>query len=160
MDKFTLTSPVFENGKVMPTRYAHRGVTGGENVSVPLRWENSPAEIKSFALACVDLHPIANMWVHWLVTNLPKGTSELAEGASLTGRMPDGSKELNNTFGDPGYGGPQPPKGSGLHRYEFTLYALTVEKLDIGVTASLSAFLKAIEGKHVASAKIIGLFER
>lgn len=158
--KFRLTSGAFEDGKPMPTKYAHPGVQGGQNDSVPLKWENPPAETKSFALACVDLHPVANKWVHWLVINLPKGTSELAEGASLTGKMPNGSNELNNTFGDPGYGGPQPPRGSGPHRYEFALRALNVEKLDIGVSASLSAFLKAIEGKEVASAKIVGVFER
>lgn len=70
--KFTLSSPAFEDGTAMPTRYAHQGVTGGKNVSVPLQWENPPDETKSFALVCVDIHPIANNWVHWLVVNIPK----------------------------------------------------------------------------------------
>ena len=158
--KFRLRSPAFEDGKVIPTKYAHQGVVGARNVSVPLKWENAPAETKSVALACVDLHPIANNWVHWLIMSIPKDASELAEGASLTGNMPRGSKELNNTFGNPGYGGPQPPRVSGPHKYEFTLYALNVEKLDISATTSLSAFLRAIEGKVLASAKIVGIFEQ
>jgi hypothetical protein len=49
-------------------------------------------------------------------------------------------KELNNTFGNLGYGGPQPPRGSGPHDYEVALYALTVNSLALGAKTSLAAF--------------------
>ena len=67
---------------------------------------------------------------------------------------------MKNSFGDIGYGGPQPPKGSGEHPYVVTLYALTVEKVDLGSSASLSAFKKALEGKVIQSATITGKYER
>jgi hypothetical protein len=112
------------------------------------------------ALAIVDRHPIANNWVHWLVVNVPKTTSILAEGASRTDKMPAGAKELNNTFGSLGYGGPQPPRGSGPHDYEVTLYALNVDDLALAANTSLAVFEKAIAGKVLASAKIVGTYER
>ncbi len=102
-----LKSSAFADGQSIPTKYANTGVSGGQNVSIPLEWSGAPAETKSFALAIVDRHPIANSWVHWLVINIPKTASMLAEGASRTNKMPTGAKELNNTFGNLGYGGPQ-----------------------------------------------------
>lgn len=144
----------------MPSKYAHGGVTGGRNVSVPLQWENAPTETSSFALSCIDPHPVARNWIHWFVINIPKETGNILEGASLTGKMPKNSKELYNSYGDLGYGGPEPPKGTGPHPYEFTLYALSIEKIDIGERTSLSEFLRALEGNVLASLKITGIFER
>jgi phosphatidylethanolamine-binding protein (PEBP) family uncharacterized protein len=74
--------------------------------------------------------------------------------------MPSGSVELKNSFGDIGYGGPQPPKGTGDHPYVFTLYALSVEKLDLGLNTSLPAFKKALEGKILDSAMLTGKYGR
>lgn len=74
--------------------------------------------------------------------------------------MPPGSVELKNSFGDIGYGGPQPPKGTGDHPYVFTLYALSVEKLDLGANTSLSAFKKALKGKILESATLTGKYGR
>lgn len=159
-NKFKLHSTVFDNGKVMPSQYATTGVTGGKNISIPFIWENTPAGTKSFALTIIDLHPIANNWVHWMVINIPPDTKEIEEGSSNTNKMPKGSKELENTFGWLGYGGPQPPKGSGPHKYEVSIYALNIEKLDLDKHTSLSTFKKAIEGKVITTAKTIGVFER
>lgn len=155
-----LESSAFSDRKAIPAKYANTGVSGGQNVSIPLEWSGAPAETKSLALAIVDRHPIANNWVHWLVVNIPQTTNVLAEGASRTNKMPAGAKELNNTFGSSGYGGPQPPRGSGPHDYEVTLYALNVDSLGLGANTSLAAFEKAIAGKVLISARIIGTFER
>jgi Raf kinase inhibitor-like YbhB/YbcL family protein len=159
-NKFKLSSSSFENGKVIPSKFATTSVTGGKNLSVPLFWENPPAGTKSFTVAIVDLHPIANNWVHWIVINILQGAMSLEEGASNSNKMPEGSKELNNAYGYIGYGGPQPPKGSGPHKYEITIYALNVDKLELDVNTSLATFKKAINGKVIATAKTIGVFER
>jgi phosphatidylethanolamine-binding protein (PEBP) family uncharacterized protein len=74
--------------------------------------------------------------------------------------MPAGAVELKNSFGDTGYGGPQPPKGSGDHPYVVTLYALNVAKLDPPVQTSLAGFKKALEGKILATSTITGIFGR
>lgn len=153
-----IISSAFKDGGKIPIQYVMLGA-GGKNVSLPLSWKNIPPGTKSFALSIVDIHPVAQNWVHWLVINIPKEVTSLEEGASRK-RMPQGSVELRNSFGDVGYGGPQPPRGTGDHSYVVTLYALNVEKLDLKTDTSLSAFKKAIEGKVIASASITGKYGR
>jgi len=153
-----IISSAFKDGGKIPIQYVMPGA-GGKNVSLPLSWKNIPPGTKSFALSIVDIHPVAQNWVHWLVINIPKEVTSLEEGASRK-RMPQGSVELRNSFGDVGYGGPQPPRGTGDHSYVVTLYALNVEKLDLKTDTSLSAFKKAIEGKVIASASITGKYGR
>ena len=153
-----ISSTAFKDGEKIPIQYVMPGA-GGKNVSVPLAWKNAPAGTKSFALSMVDPHPVAQNWVHWLVIHVPPQAASLEEGASKK-KMPAGSMELKNSFGDVGYGGPQPPKGTGDHPYVFTLYALSVDKLNLGVDTSLSAFKKALEGKILGSVSITGKYGR
>ncbi len=154
-----LSSKAFDDGKLIPAKYAHQGVAGGKNISLPLVWSNTHQDVKSFALSMIDPHPVAKDWVHWLVINIPQGESSIAEGASGK-KMPPGVKELYNSYGELGYGGPQPPKGSGPHPYIITLYALSIEKLDLGANTSLNAFIKVLEGKILTTAEITGIYER
>jgi Raf kinase inhibitor-like YbhB/YbcL family protein len=153
-----ISSTAFKDQGKIPIQYVMPGAAG-KNISLPLSWRNAPADTKSFALSMVDPHPVAGNWVHWLVINIPKGTTSIGEGASKK-NMPQGSIELKNSFGDVGYGGPQPPKGTGDHPYVITVYALSVEKLSLGVDTSLVAFQKAIEGKVIESASITGKYGR
>lgn len=114
---FTLSSPAFEDGGLIPVEYANTGVSGGDNISIPYEWRGAPDGTQSYALVLVDRHPVARSWVHWMVTGIPAASTALGPGAS--GRaMPAGVVEHLNTFGKPGYGGPQPPAGSGKHEYE------------------------------------------
>jgi Raf kinase inhibitor-like YbhB/YbcL family protein len=152
------TSSAFPDGGKIPQKYVMPGA-GGKNVSLPLSWSGAPAGTKSFALSVVDPHPVARNWVHWLVINLPAAAASLEEGASGK-KMPPGAVELKSSFGDLGYGGPQPPRGTGDHPYVVTLYALNVAKLDLPVNTSLAAFQKALEGKVVAQAVITGYYGR
>ena len=68
--------------------------------------------------------------------------------------------ELHNSWGKAGYGGPEPPPGTGDHPYVATLYALNVPKLDLKQHTDLAAFQQAMEGKVLATAKITGHFGR
>jgi len=151
-------SSAFKDGEKIPIPYV-MVAAGGKNLSLPLTWKNVPPGTQSFAFSIVDPHPVAQNWVHWLVINIPANVSSLEEGTSRK-KMPGGALELRNSFGEIGYGGPQPPKGSGDHPYVITLYALKVEKLELGVNTSLGAFKKALEGKVVQSASITGKYER
>jgi Raf kinase inhibitor-like YbhB/YbcL family protein len=153
-----ITSGAFKDGGKIPLQYVMPGA-GGQNLSVPLSWSNAPAGTQSFALSLVDPHPIAHNWVHWLVIDIPKDASSLPEGASGK-KMPPGTVELRNSFGDLGYGGPQPPRGSGDHPYVFTLYALSVPKVELSRNTGLAAFKQALEGKTLATATVTGYFGR
>jgi Raf kinase inhibitor-like YbhB/YbcL family protein len=151
-----ISSAAFGDGEKIPIKYVMPGA-GGKNVSVPLAWTNAPSGTKSFALSMIDPHPVAQNWVHWFVIDIPSQVASIDEGASGK-KMPKGSVELKNSFGEIGYGGPQPPKGSGDHPYVFTIYSLSVERLDLATNTSLSAFKKALGGKILGSATVTGKF--
>ncbi len=153
-----ISSSAFKDGEKIPIQYV-MVAAGGKNLSIPLAWKNVPSGTKSFALSIVDPHPVAQNWVHWLVINIPANVTSLSEGASRK-KMPLGATELRNSFGEIGYGGPQPPKGSGEHPYVITLYALNLEKLELGVNTSLAVFKKILEGKIIQSASLTGKYER
>ncbi len=155
---FTVKSNAFSNEGEIPAKYANTGVKGGDNVSPPISWENTPDGTKSFVVAMIDEHPIANNWVHWAVIDIPADIDSLEEGAS--GNLPVGAKELNNTFGESGYGGPQPPAGSGAHDYVTTVYALNVDSIDLSGQVTASQLEDALQGKILSSAELTGTFER
>ena len=142
----------------MPAKYANKGVVGGENVSPAFSWQNAPEGTKSFALAMVDHHQVANEFVHWLVANIPAETDSIEEGASGM-NMPEGTKELNTTYGEPVFGGPRPPAGTGDHPYETTIYALS-DEVDLDEDVTLDEFLDAIEGKTLTKASVTGMFSQ
>jgi len=103
-----VNSAAFKDKGKIPIQYVMPGA-GGKNISFPVNWKNVPAGAKSFALSIVDPHPVAQNWVHWLVINIPKEVTTIEESASGK-NMPSGSIELKNSFGEIGYGGPQPQK--------------------------------------------------
>jgi Raf kinase inhibitor-like YbhB/YbcL family protein len=156
-----LSCPSLERSVTIPLRHARRGVRGGTNLSLPLEWSDVPPATASFVLTIVDLHPIARHWLHWAVVDLPGTATALPEGASMHERqMPSGAIELVNTFGDPGYGGPQPPRGSGSHEYLITLTALSKPSLELTPGATLNEVERAMRGAVLATATLSGRFEQ
>jgi hypothetical protein len=149
------------SGKFFPTRSAHRRVKGGENLSPPVAWTDVPAGTQSFVLTIFDRHPVAHNWLHWCIINLPASMRELTEGASgVRERMSEGSLEIRNSYGDAGYGGPNPPRHSGPHNYEITVYALSTPSLPLGPLASSEECLDAMKRHVLARASVVGVFEQ
>lgn len=157
---FVLESAAFGNNADIPVKYANTGVSGGQNISIPLFWKNAPGGTRSFVVVMIDRHKIANNWVHWLVINIPGDVDSISEGTSSSTKMPEGAIELDNTSGSSGYGGPQPPPGSGAHNYEITVYALSVENIDLTGEVTASGLEQDLKGKTLASAKLVGKLER
>ncbi|MCL2126999.1 MAG: YbhB/YbcL family Raf kinase inhibitor-like protein [Treponema sp.] len=145
---FTLTSTAFSRNQRLADKYCYTGVTGGQNISLPFSWAGAPENTSSFALVIYD--PDGGDWVHWAVFNIPPDCASIAEGASGSANMPEGCVELNNSFGSPGYGGPQPPFETGTHRYITTLYALNVASIP-----GLSGYKSYNEIKDILSGKVI-----
>jgi len=157
---FTLTSTSFKSGGNIEQKNAGNimGCTG-ENKSPALEWKNAPEGTKSFALLVHDPDAPtggAGFW-HWIVYNIPAGTTSLPEG----GPLPPGAVQGNTDMGKPGYVGACPPPGSPKHHYNFMLYPLKVEKLDVppGATASYVGFNAGanVIGKP---AKLTGVYAR
>jgi Raf kinase inhibitor-like YbhB/YbcL family protein len=148
-------------GKFIPTKHAHRGVRGGENVSLPVTWNDPPPGTESFLLLIVDCHSGAHNWLHWCVMNIPASTRTITENASqVTGGLPPPCVQGRNSFGETGYGGPQPPRGSGPHEYQISIHALKVATLPVSPSASLNDIRKAMAGTTIATASVSGYFEQ
>lgn len=153
----TLVSPAFANGAAIPPQYT----CDGPDISPPLVWEGAPEESRSLALIVDDPDapdPAApkTIWVHWILYNLPTGTSGLPEGVAAA-TLPPGTKEGLNDWGATGYRGPCPPIGT--HRYFHKLYALDDELPDLG-TPTKADLEKAMAGHVLASAELLGTYDR
>lgn len=158
-ETLTVSSTAFADGQRLPDRFSRSVETGGSNISPPIQWEPVPAGTESIAFIMVDTAPIAGNWVHWIAINIPPDTTSITEGASLQA-MPPNCVELNNSFRFKGYGGPQPPAGSGEHAYEIRVYAMNTRSLELGPKTSYEEFNTAVKGKAYAIGKITGTFSR
>jgi hypothetical protein len=161
---FTLTSPVVHAGQQMANPQVYQGMNcTGENISPALQWHGAPAAAKSFALTVYDPDaPTGSGWWHWVVYNIPAGTSGLPAGAGDPAKalLPAGSAQGRTDFGSPGYGGPCPPQGDKPHRYIFTLYALDVAKLDIPATATAAYVGFNLHAHTIAKATLTAMYGR
>jgi Raf kinase inhibitor-like YbhB/YbcL family protein len=68
-------------------------------------------------------------------------------------QLPDGSRQGQNDFDKPGYGGPCPP-GKSPHRYVFALYALD-SRLNLPAGATRREVEDAMRGHILAHGEMI-----
>lgn len=162
---FTLGSPDFKPGGRIAEAQAFNGFgCSGGNLSPTLEWKNAPAGTKSFALLVHDPDaPTGGAgWWHWLVVNLPADTARLAAGAGKTdgSALPAGAQQIVTDFGAAGWGGPCPPVGDKPHHYNFTLYALKVDKLDLPPGASPALVGYLVNSNSLGAAHLTGVYGR
>jgi len=145
-----VTSAAFEPGARIPVKYTGEG----ENVSPPLGWSGAPEGTREFAVICDDPDaPRKDPWVHWVVYGIPADRRGFAEGD------PGGATLGVTSARSPGYRGPMPPPGHGVHHYHFKVYALGAP-LDLGPGASKQELLQAMEGHILAQGELVGTYER
>ena len=148
-----LTSPAFAAGGAIPTKHTGEG----EDVSPALAWRGAPDDAQSFAVICHDpdaplVTPGRYGYVHWVLYNIPASVTGLAEA---TAEHTQGVSD----FGKPGYGGPMPPEGHGVHHYFFWLLALDAElPLDAGL--GMWDLLAKVEAHTVAMNRLVGTYQR
>lgn len=150
---FTLTSPGFEQGKRIPSRYT----CDGKDLSPPLAWTDPPPGTRSLALLMDDPDAPSGVYSHWVVQGIPPSARSLAEGTGHGATLPPGSVEGRNSGGGSGYSGPCPPKGT--HRYFFRLFALDSVPHVEG-EATREKLLGAMEGHVIATAELMGPYAR
>lgn len=156
-ENFTLSSENFKNAGAIPAEFTK--AAGGDNSSPQLSWRNAPPGTQSFVVTCIDIHPVARRWVHWMVINIPVKVGAIEEDASC-GSMPPGAVELKNSFNLKGWGGPRPPAGTGVHQYVFTVYALNTAAVKVPEQKlSEKALLDLLAGRILAQASITGTYE-
>jgi Raf kinase inhibitor-like YbhB/YbcL family protein len=138
---FVLSSPDAKLAAKVPEEYTANvfGCTGG-NLSPALQWSGAPAGTKSFVLTLFDpdVPETGSGWWHWVVYNLPANVDSLPKGAGAehSSVLPAGTQQGRTDLGNDAYHGPCPDKGQPPHHYTFTIYALSVEKLDVPAEAS------------------------
>jgi Phosphatidylethanolamine-binding protein len=101
---FAVTSPSVSEGATIGEKhlFAGFGCTGG-NKSPALAWTDAPADAKSFAVTVYDPDaPTGSGWWHWVVFNIPAGTTELKEGAGQGRRMKSSSQKREHVIIVPG----------------------------------------------------------
>jgi phosphatidylethanolamine-binding protein (PEBP) family uncharacterized protein len=112
---FTMSSPVFDAGSLIPARYT---CDGGE-VSPPLRWSAMPPGTAELALFILNLNsrPGGKFTFYWAVAGLHPTLKGIAAG-----RLPDGAIVGRNSLGQSRYT-ICPAKSEGLQHYVVALFA-------------------------------------
>ena len=148
-----LRSSAFPDGTTIPRRFTCEGT----DLSPPLDWSDAPEATRSFVLLCDDPDAPAGTWRHWAAYDIPADRAALVEGAAQQGK---GFKQAINDFQQPGYGGPCPPRGGGIHRYRFRLLALAVDRLPARREPSCQAVEREANKHLLAEAILIGTYQR
>lgn len=140
----TISSPAFADGAPMPALYTCTGM----DMSPPLAW-SAPL---GAALVVDDPDAPGGTYIHWIVIGIAPGSGSVGDGGT-----PRGGVTLPNSNGQSLYGGPCPPRGSGVHHYRFTLYQLPNDYQLPGGLGGVQA-AQTIAGAATAQAQLTGTF--
>jgi len=152
-----VASASFTDGGSIPRTYTCEG----EDISPPLSWDGVPTDARSLVLIvddpdCPDPEAPKRTWVHWVLYNIPAGTSALPE-AVRPEDLPAGTREGLNDWERSGYGGPCPPIGR--HRYFFKIYALDTELAGLRKPTK-GEVERAMQGHVISQAQLVGTYRK
>lgn len=161
--KFTLTSTDIAAGKQMKKAQEFNGFgCTGDDLSPQLSWSGAPKGTVAYAIFAYDPDaPTGSGWWHWQLINIPAEVTSLAAGAGKADSkaIPAGSQHIENDYGVTGFGGACPPQGHGVHRYQFTVYALS-KKLELPANASSALTGYMVNANSLGSSTIEALYKR
>lgn len=147
--RLSLTSDAFLDGRPIPVQYT----CDGANQTPTLHWGEPPTGTKSFALVIDDPDAPSGTFRHWGVFDIPASARSIGGGQQL-------GTEVKNDKGTPGYTGPCPPLGNGMHHYHFKLFALDTEQLGLPSSARVVDIENTARRHTVAEGELIGTYER
>jgi Raf kinase inhibitor-like YbhB/YbcL family protein len=150
---FTLTSPAFAEGGVIPDENA----CAGANISPELNWTPGPAGTMGYAVVFTDTSPPP--LVHWVIYDIGGTATGLpadVENTYAPTDVPGAHQTISYSPGIRGYLGPCPGT---MHTYQFEVFALDVATLPGATMATTRAQAVAIIETHdLASATLTGTF--
>ncbi len=158
MKSFTITSPAFVHGGIIPSLYT---CDGDRKLSPPLVISGIPAGTRMLALVMDDPDvPKARkpdgIFDHWVLYNIPTSgsTFDLPEGGGM------GVLGVNGA-GEPAYTGPCPPPEfePSEHRYFFKVFALS-ELIDFRSPPTKTQLLQGIQSIMIGEAELMGRYKR
>jgi Raf kinase inhibitor-like YbhB/YbcL family protein len=132
------------------------GGSTGDNKSPALSWTGGPAETKSFAIVLYDTR--YNM-LHWVIWDIPSTVKELPEGlpSGFALTAPAGAHQAASMGSDPhAYYGPC-SGGAFAGTYEYRLYALNKDKLDLTESSVGTDAQSAVEAAQLEKAVWAGM---
>ena len=130
---------------------------GGRNVSPQLSWSGTPSGARSLVLTMIDLDVKPADWSHWIVVDLPPTETELPRGVKA---LPGKARAVAGNFGDAGYDGPCPPNGTGVHRYQITIWAMPETATTIAPDAKATDVAAQLARHAIDKASLTGLVKR
>ena len=162
--RFTLSSPAFNDDAMLPLKYAGGVLCGsdsrGGNISPPLAWSSPPAGTKSFAVLMIDPDGQRGIGsVHWVAYGIPAERRELKEGE---GGMPPTVDITNgkNSRGAMGYTGPCGPPVDAPHHYVIDVIALYLAPDAFQPGLDREQVLKSIAGHSLGPASLVVRYRR
>lgn len=162
-DTFTVTSPDIAEGQRLAKTFEFKGFgCDGDNLSPTLAWKNAPAGTKSFAITVYDPDaPTGSGWWHWQVVNIPANVQSVARGANMNpDALPKTVVQTRTDYGSARFGGACPPVGHGMHRYQFTVWALSTDHLALDENASGALTGYMLNANALAKSTITAIYSR
>jgi Raf kinase inhibitor-like YbhB/YbcL family protein len=145
-----ITSPDLAPGKPMPAKHIYPRC-GGQNVSPALAWSGAPPGTRSLVLTMIDMDVKPALWSHWILVDLPANSTGLPQGAAA---LPAPAHGVVSNFGDATYDGPCPPAGSGIHHYQFTIWAMKAAKTELPNDAKAPDVIATLTAGALAHAQL------
>ena len=153
---FEVRSDAFLDDLPLPARYT----ADGAGLSPPLEWRGLPLDTQSVALIVEDPDaPSPEPFVHAIVVDL-QPQSSLAEGALASPHHEGvGLATGRNSYLRQSWLPPDPPRGHGVHRYVFQLFALGPGRR-FSVAPGRQEFLEIARERVLATGSISSTYER
>jgi Raf kinase inhibitor-like YbhB/YbcL family protein len=152
----TLTSAdIRPNGPISAAQTYPR--CGGQNISPQLSWSGAPAKAQSLVLTMIDLDVKPALWSHWIVVDLPTSSTGLARGLKS---LPGAAAAMTSNFGDAAYDGPCPPAGTGVHHYQFTIWAMPANQTAIAPDAKANTIEAWLSRTALDKGSLVGWVRR
>ena len=156
--KITLTSPAFVDHAPIPPEYT----ADGAGISPEIDWTGVPPSAASLALIVEDADsPTPAPLVHAIAVDIDPKRTQLKEGELLN---TDGKESRDISLGRNSYLRqawlpPDPPRGHGVHRYAFQLFALAAGA-PFHDAPGRNDLVAALRSRAIASGCLIGTYTR
>jgi Raf kinase inhibitor-like YbhB/YbcL family protein len=147
---FTLESPDFAEGEQLPDSAR----ADGGNRAPTLRWSGAPDGTACYVVTVYDPDaPTGSGFWHFAAYNLPADTTEL-----VNAELPPEAVVVKNEMGQFSFMGAAPPPGDGVHRYIFTVSALSAP-IEIPKDATPAVLGFSLRPNLLARAQLTGTQE-
>jgi Raf kinase inhibitor-like YbhB/YbcL family protein len=155
--RIQLRSSTFVFNGQLPRRYT----ADGDGVSPPLEWDSVPAQAESLAILVEDADsPTPHPLVHAIVVNLPGGDGAIVEGALNSPHHAGlGLAVGQNSLLRQAWLPPDPPRGHGVHRYVFQIFALE-KGSPFSDVPGRREFIEIVLERAIGVGCLIGTYER